>query len=213
MECAKKVCQDIGLDCAVQEAIDKLDDKGLNIKSFGTCLTNLGQQIERECRLHQFLSLPDEMAEVYRTKEPLGYALPEILSSATYDLREASKCLALNRPKACVFHLCLVMELATSVLRETVDAETAPTHTMGTMLKKITEKVTKWPKDTEEEKVKREMYLQVASDLSAFTAGVRNPNIHVSFKDIYSEGEAKDLFCHVKTYLKHLIPLLKPHRT
>ena len=73
-------------------------------------LYELRSRIKDELSERYFLFVFPERVQYLENKQPFGETVVEHFSAAAFDIEEASKCLALQRPTACVFHLMRVME-------------------------------------------------------------------------------------------------------
>lgn len=67
-------------------------------------------RFEDELRGVLFLAIPLSSQAYYETPREQWGVSPDKFSDAIYDIEEASKCIALHRSTACVFHLMRVME-------------------------------------------------------------------------------------------------------
>jgi len=92
-------------------------------KEMAARLKDFRSKLERELNHRFFLYLTEEEAAQFRSAQPFG---PEVASAfpaiVNVELCEASKCLALGRHTACVFHLMRVMEAAVQVFGKKLGA-------------------------------------------------------------------------------------------
>ncbi len=96
----------------------------------------------------RFLMLLPRQSRLYDQVKAFGDDVAIAFPSASYDIEEATKCLALERGTACVFHLMRVMEICLRVVAKslqdpTVDPATNPNW--GCILRRIDEELAKPP--------------------------------------------------------------------
>lgn len=85
----------------------------------------LGQIIARlpdDFQQKTLLALTTDEAKLYAKSEPFGATVNTQFASAAFDIEEATKCMALGRDTAAVFHLMRVMELALRALHKCLGA-------------------------------------------------------------------------------------------
>jgi hypothetical protein len=116
---AKESCDEIVSLCA--KADDTRIPKSGEIEAL---FVELNKRIEVELKAHTFLCIPKEQADFY--KDPLKDWQTTIAAfpKTTYDIEEASKCLALRRNTACVFHLMRVMGAGVTALGKSLNEPT-----------------------------------------------------------------------------------------
>jgi hypothetical protein len=82
----------------------------------------LSSTIEEEMSLREYFEIPPDRARFFDdSRHAFGEAVAERFFSTTFDAAEASRCYALGRNTACVFHLMRVMEIGLTVLARPVD--------------------------------------------------------------------------------------------
>jgi hypothetical protein len=158
---------------------------------------------------HSFLHLDQSKASFYYLAEPFGLEVTKRFPSASFDIMEATKCYALERPTACVLHLMRVLETGLSVLAQSLNLRfNEPTwhQVLGKIEQKIKaiEKLKRKPKDW---KKNRQFYSEAATDFRFIKDAWRNYAMHARQK--YTEQEAKDIYDHISSFMRHLSTKLK----
>ncbi len=178
---------------------------------FRELVVEIQERIIDDTTVRRFLSLTDGEGKYYDEwwlgwRETM-YRFPSILS----DVEEASKCLALNRATACVFHLMRVMEFGLRALRASLkEAPLDPDkhYTWGNLLDRCTKELAKPLADRSPEwRTDEAFYSGATTRLIGVKDAWRNPTMHVRSK--YTEEEALDIWNHVKAFMAHLATKLK----
>ena len=180
-------------------------------------LKDFRSKLERELNERFFLYLNEEEAGQFQSAEPFGPVVASAFPPRKHnDLSEASKCLALGRYTACVFHLMRVMEVAVQAFGKKLGVnliKIAPRKrvselTWEQILNEINPKLKALPQNTIKRKRLHEKYSSVQSYLYGVKDAWRNPTMHPRLEG-YSELQAKDIMNHVKSFLTEFSPLLK----
>lgn len=150
------------------------------------------------------LSAADEV--LYDDENPFGEKVTRAFPSAEYDIEEASKCLAIGRSTACVFHLMRALEVAASVVANKIGAAITDQYERGlpwgiiaSNMKPIIDKMTKGS----EEQAK---WYRVHMMLESVGRAWRNPTAHP--KKTYTVEEARRVFYTAKSFIQELAPLI-----
>ena len=110
---------------------------------------------------------------------PFGEEVAKNFPSASDDLKEASRCLALERYTACVYHLMCAFASPLAVLAKhfgvTMSAEW---DTWGQILTDIENKIRAMPHTTPTEKTDQQYYSQLAAQFWLIKDAHRNPVMH-----------------------------------
>jgi hypothetical protein len=190
-------------------------------KEMAARLKDFRSKLERELNHRFFLYLTEEEAAQFRSAQPFG---PEVASAfpaiVNVELCEASKCLALGRHTACVFHLMRVMEAAVQVfgkkLGATLVKSAAPGKrvselTWDQILNELNPKLRGLPQNTLHRKRRHEKLAAAQSYLYGVKDAWRNPTMHPRLEG-YNELQTKNIMNHVRSFLTEFAPLLKERR-
>ncbi|MFL6352036.1 MAG: hypothetical protein ACJ74Z_09325 [Bryobacteraceae bacterium] len=197
---------DLHLCCCQIERLRKALVPGCGARDIATLFTELKNRIDDELKGRIFLSLPRADAEQYQQTVPFGIKAAEKFGRVLTDMQEAGKCLALDRPTACVFHLMRVMEYSVQRFGKKLGITLTDTKTWQTILNDLNAPIRAMPEKTRLQKKKKEEYAGVHAYLFNVKLAWRNPVMHP--KATYTPEEAKDVFRHVNTFLRHLASIL-----
>jgi hypothetical protein len=203
---AKESCDEIVSLCSKADA--RLPKSG-KIQSL---FIELNKRIEIELKAHAFLCIPKEQSEFY--KDPLKGWQTTIAAfpKSTHDIEEASKCLALRRNTACVFHLMRVMGAGVTALGKSLNEPTLNASrnlTWDNVLRRCARELEKpfkemspvWQSD-------KEFYATATTKLFAVKDAWRNPNAH-EVGEKYIDEEAEDIYRTVRSFMRHLATKLR----
>lgn len=167
-------------------------------------LFELSARVIDELEDRLFLSVPTEQATLYlQTSPPFGEAVTKHFSQTIEDISEGAKCLALDRPTACVFHLMRVMELAVQRFGSELGVKLATEQNWQVILDQVNAAIRK--RDPKKDK-KAKAYASVASHLYNVKVAWRNEVMHP--KQTYTFEEAKAVFDNVKVFMRELTTIL-----
>ena len=213
---AREICKDFDLPASVamcEEIISDLkSEEPPKFTDIQSKFSELAGRIEAELKAHLFLYINREYAKF--CNEPLsGWenvigAFPK----ATYDVEEASKCVAFRRNTAAVFHLMRVTgagvtALGKSLNEPTLDAshnltwDNILTRCVKELSEKFSGKSPEWQTD-------KEFYAAATANLLAVKEAWRNPNAH-EVGQKYTDEEALDIYNAVRTFMRQLSKKLK----
>ena len=199
---------------ACEELMSILETKGSqpSMGALHPLFVELNKRIEVELKAHMYLCVSKEQAQFY--KKPLENwdtteaAFPKV----RYDIEEASKCVALRRNTAAVFHLMRVMgagltALGKSLNEPTLDASQNPTW--NNVLRRCARELEKefkhmspvWQSD-------KQFYATATAKLYAVKDAWRNPNAH-EVGEKYTDEEALDIYRTIRSFMRHLATKLK----
>jgi hypothetical protein len=128
--------------------------------------------------------------------------------SIQFDVEEAEKCFALERPTACVFHLMRTLEVALqSLSAELGIVKHSPTWEgyLSVMPTKIQEK---FPNKTKADAEKREYFSGLEGHLRAMKTAWRNPTMHQVAK-MYTDEQAHELLVLIRGFMREAARELK----
>lgn len=202
----KDVLPGIRSDCGyagfgvVVRQIDKVLSKhalGVLPRALMVDIREVSSRIVQSLDSAHFLRLPERQAQYF--VEPLhGWdSVIEQFPEATTSIEEASKCLALGRDTACVFHLMGVLQIALNhtakSLRVKIDVRTATWNRILTDIESAIEAKRSTIKRKSAWKARHEpFYAEVISDMRAVKNAWRNPTLH--FWRTYTDEEATKIY-------------------
>ncbi len=145
-----------------------------------------------------------------RPREIFGEEVFKSFPSASYDLLESSRCFALDRWTASVFHLMRSLEAGLSVLGQRFGVSLAHTN-WAPAIEQIESRIRDMYKDPlwkamPDYKEQQEFYAQAASHFGILKDAWRNYTAHARGK--YDEREAADIITSVRAFLQKLAPRL-----
>lgn len=197
---AEKHAERILRDCA---------QPGYDGAYFSHAIQELSTRIKDEVELEFFLYLTPEEADFYKPSKPLfGKQVQNQFPDASFEIDEAGKCLGLDRPTACVFHLMRVMEISLRAVYASMGLP-AITKDWEKNWSKILERV---KKDIDARKSAtpprwintgdKDFFEDAYASLDAVRVAWRNATMHVENK--YSPEEARYLFTVVKGFMQKI---------
>lgn len=204
---AKESCDEIISLCS--KADDARLPKSSEIQSL---FVELNKRIEVELKSHTYLCIPKEQSDFYKNPLKDWQTTIAAFPKATYDIEEASKCLALRRNTACVFHLMRVMGAGVTALGKSLNEPTLDAShnlTWDNVLRRCAKELEKpfnqmspvWQSD-------KQFYATATTKLFAVKDAWRNPNAH-EVGDKYTDEEAEDIYRTIRSFMRHLATKLK----
>ena len=154
----------------------------------------------------RFFSMTPQEAEEYNEPWRGWEAVTEGFPHSYRDVYEASRCLAVARYTAVVFHLMRVMEIGLRFLGEALNDESldpSRNPSWDNILKKCEKELQKPIKDRSPEWHADERFFATATaNLRAVQYAWRNPTLHV--ENHYGEEEAREIYRAVRGFMRHL---------
>jgi hypothetical protein len=191
----------------------KTDDASLPKSStIQSLFIELNNRIEVELKAHTFFCIPKEQSDFYKAPLKDWQTIIAAFPKTTYDIGEASKCLALRRNTACVFHLMRVMgarviALGKSLNEPTLDA--SRNLTWDNVLRRCGKEVgERFEKMSPVWQMDKQFYAEATAKLFAVKDAWRNPNAH-ELGDKYTDEEAEDIYRTTRSFMRHLATKLK----
>lgn len=169
-----------------------------------TGLEEVQEMVCDELRAHIFFALPEEDAKYFEDSQ-FPPSVLDRFPGAAFDASEAGRCLALERPTACVFHLMRVLEHGLRVVALLVGLE-GDRPNWDPVIKKIDAELKREYKDREL-KGQADFLSNVSSHMHAVKTAWRNRVMHVEKKHI--PEEARDIYaatCGLMRYLADNLP-------
>jgi HEPN domain-containing protein len=166
--------------------------------------------------LHLLYIEPKKFA-LYIEQQPFGEEVHSRFFLANHDIREATRCLALNRYDACVFHSMRVLEHGLRALSERITNKRVVNPNWADMIKDIENAIK--TRDSENPrkprwKREREFFIQAALHFRYLKDALRNNSAHVTAGpvEMYENDSAEAVFEHVRDFMQHLTTKLKQRR-
>jgi hypothetical protein len=166
-----------------------------------TLLQDLSGRFMDDIGRCHLLYLDPHEADRYEATQAFGSKVYESFPSAIDDIEEASKCLALGRGTATVFHLMRVMESGLRAVATKLEIPYSPSWESSLRHIKI-ELDKDWKQQSPTWRKDKAFYSEVNSHLSAVKLAWRNPTMHIVKH--YTPESAEDIFNAVKGFMKHL---------
>jgi len=167
-------------------------------------LVHLDKMIRWEMESHLFFFVTPGEADLYKQTEPLfGKEVEDHFPSASFDVSESGKCLALSRSTSCVMHLMRVLERGLNVFATELEVrfERREWENIINDLE-VAIKAVNGPHAGDDWREKQRFYSEAAKDFRYFKNTWRNHAMHA--RERYDVDEAKPIFEHVKSFMEHL---------
>lgn len=201
----KKACEDADLPVTssmVSKLVETVQTEAFDIEALEDRYTQIHAVMRNELSLRVCLIV--DPSRVHFFQEPLdgwGDVLAKFPSCAV-DIEEASKCLALNRSTACVFHSMRVVEAGLEALAKAlgIPYEYKNWDPVLKQLAHIAE--TEYQKLEDRWKGQRQKFLDARERLTAIKDALRNPTMHV--RGTFTEEMAEDVYRSARGFMNHL---------
>jgi hypothetical protein len=184
-----------------------LQEKDIKDEHLSDLSIELVGRLEDEMSERMFLSLTPEEARYYRDPSKGWEGILEKFASATFEVNEATKCLALNRYTASVFHLMRCMEIAiraTGRCLGVADPVKPAERNWGSILRTLKGVIDNrnsgnpaWLDETD-----RRVFEDVYVSIDAVRNVWRNATMHV--EQTYTEEDAEDIWRAVRAFMRKL---------
>lgn len=163
-----------------------------------------------EMRTKLAFTVDSRHAHLLSDDAPLfGEAVESAFPDTQSDIEEASKCLALARPTACVFHLMRAAEGAASILSAHLNGEThqengEPLH-FGGLFNQVSSKIEEMPRGPS-----KDAWLKLKGFMSSLNRGTRTKVAHPG--TVYTERQAERIYDLTKSFMEEAEELLNARR-
>lgn len=176
-------------------------------------IQNLHGRIGDELKGRFFLIVPADLVYAFTTTDIFGISLATKFPSASSEIAEAGKCLALGRSTASVFHLMRVMEIGLHAFRACLgipDPVKGHDKNWGSILQKCVARLDQLDKNGSwkvpaDKMLFRELYASIDGIKNAW----RNNTMHV--ERTYSQDEAQYIFTLVKGFMQNIAARFDEH--
>jgi hypothetical protein len=156
--------------------------------------------------------LPKERAPLFKKPLEKWETIIAAFPSVTFDIEEASKCLAFRRNTACVFHLMRVMGSGVTALGKTLNEPTLDSShnlTWDNVLRRCAKESEKEFKDMSPVwQSDKQFFATATAKLYAVKDAWRNPNAH-EVGQKYTDEEAEDIYRTIRSFMRQLATKLK----
>lgn len=188
-----------------EKSMDRLVEGLVNGRSgseMQVLFAELRSRFADEVEVVKLLCIPKEVSQYYEPKEPLfGNEVFNLFPSASDDIAEAGKCLALSRATASVFHLMRTTEVGLKAVARELGIPYAPSW--ESYIKQIQKQIQEdWSQKTPDWKTREPLFRDILGDLQAMKLAWRNPTMHIVKK--YSEDEAFNIWGATKSFMARL---------
>lgn len=207
----RTTCESLHLDAALRK-LERINEKlhhGTDASEAKALFFEMRERIHDDLKSRKFFYVAGTDADLYLNPEPFGAEVSKRLPRTLDDIREASKCLALGRGTACVFHLMRVMEFSVRVFaKKKVGIDPAPYKSWGPLISKLyAELNNKRKQNPSQKQIERlDLYTSLVANLDGVRASWRNPVMH-SVEEKYTPEEAREVYVHVRTFVQGLAKL------
>jgi hypothetical protein len=151
-------------------------------------------------RCHVF-AVDEREADLLNDQQPFGAPVFDAFPSATFDIEEAAKCLALDRSTGAVFHMMRVVEIGLKATANALGIPYAPSW--ESYLRQIKPKLEEdWDRKAPEWRAEEPFFRDAYTHLHAVKLSWRNPTMHVV--KTYTPEMADDIWSAVKGFMRHL---------
>jgi len=132
-----------------------------------------------------------------------GDEVADAFPSASYDISESGKCLALRRSTACVTHLMRALEVALRVMSAPFGVDTAHTN-WHNVIDQLEAKIKAMNVASHGPawKAEQQFFASAAIHFRMLKDGWRNYAMHVREK--YTEEQAEDIYRSTRSFMRHL---------
>lgn len=206
-----KYCEDLDLPLSVAHLKRLRDDilkPGLNLTALADALHEVHVRVWDELGSRTFLALSPSEAASYE-KDQFAPIVFERFPDATFDASEAGKCIALERPTACVFHLMRVTEYGLQAVGKLLKIKD-PRPNWEPVITKIDAELKK-PYQDREFKGNADLLAHISAHFNAVKIAWRNRAMHVDRK--HTPEEAREIYAATAGLMRYLAENLPKEST
>lgn len=212
----ERISRDLGLDATLHFVIhgQQLLARGMighegelliaknNTERLSHCLDSIRINFLVQMQSKLVLVLSSNHVDYLRnTEPPFGEEVENAFPKASEEIHEATMCLMFQRPTAAVFHLMRAMELSVQRLAEKLGKTNINEKVWGIILSDIDNEIQKMPKGS-----LRDAWSASHTHLYHVKQAWRNDTMHP--KTTYTEEQSKVVYEAVKSFMRHLAPLV-----
>ncbi len=208
MKSVEGYCGEIGLKMSVKQCNDlRTKAQGLTNRQAVEAIAQVDKLIQWEMEDSLFMFISSDHAKFYNPQQLFGNDVDTKFSKASFNIKEAGNCLALNRATAAVFHLMSALEVPLDSLAHALGLPYSQKN-WETILRDIEQQIQAIsPGSGPNWKTDKEFFGQAALEFRFFKDAWRNHTMHARAK--YDWDEAKLISEHVKAFMVHLATRLQ----
>ena len=195
--------RDLGCEFSVQyaeHAIGEFRSSMGDHEGLRSAVKVLQGRFEDELGNTFFYRIERNKAHLYDQSNLFGATVFQQFPSATFDIEEAGKCLALDRNTACVMHLMRVVEIGLRAVALSLGIDPNNAN-WANLINQINARL-KQNQSPQMSPSMQQFFAEVVAHLSAVKIAWRNPVMHAD--KMYDEERAQDIFDHLKRLMRHL---------
>jgi hypothetical protein len=209
-----QVLEDIKGMCAAADLADRI---GPEIGRFERALVNgslkelagrcdhLRERLLDELETEFYFRILRDDVQYYGQRAPFGDIVAAKFEAATGDIEQAARCLALQQPTACVFHLMRAMEIAVRRLARKSGMTITPQTTWRQLTGNMDGQIRRMGERTAKQKQRKNDWEAARVNLHHLGSVLRNNTMHPAA--VYTQNEAKHIFNTVSVIFKALCKL------
>lgn len=185
------------------DALEKDSSSSRLAGTYVEIIEQLNFRIEDELRGCFFLEINANQVKFYEPIEPLfGTPVDDAFPSASPEIEEAGRCLAVGRYSAAVFHLMRTLEVGLNSLAAAMSVPFRDAN-WQTIIEQIQSKIRGMSKnDGPDWKVDEQFYSEAAVHFRVLKNAWRNYAMHLHER--YDEERAHDIWNSVRGFMRHL---------
>ncbi len=168
-------------------------------------LGHLASRVRDGLESEYFLHLESRDVPLYADKSLFGPKVEAKFPLAAEDIEEAGKCLALQRPTGCIFHLMRAMEVVVKRLGKRLGVKNVEKD-WARILGVMAAAIAAMPNTNKAEQKKREAWAQVYLNLYHVKQAWRNDTLQP--KATYTREQAHEVFTATREFMVHLAGLI-----
>jgi hypothetical protein len=185
---------------SVDRIIENIE-AGTTANLVSTRLDALAERIRDELDSMYFLQLSASQAEQLNAKDhPFGVEVASNFASASEDIYEAVKCLALERPTACVMHLMRATEAPLKALGAALGV--GEQVDWGGYIREIDRALGERLKAAGKRSVEEKFYADASVEFAHVKRAWRNPSTHID--RTYTLERATEILAATRSLMRHL---------
>jgi hypothetical protein len=175
------------------------------LKDIASRCDHLKERILDELQREHYFHIPRNDSRYFGWRAPFGDAVTEKFAAATDEIEQAAKCLALQQPTACVFHLMRGMETAVRKLAKKLGMTITPQTTWRQLTGSMDVQIGGMPQRTQKQKKNKNNWESARVNLHHLGSVLRNNTMHPTA--VYSQDDARHIFTAVGVAMKMLCDL------
>ena len=182
----------------------QFNSQNFKVQDAGGAIRHLRQTLASEMQHLTYFEVTRDRAPFYSNPEPFGPKVAKKYHKASYDIEQASRCYALDRYTATVFHLMRAMEVSVRALARKLKVTFDPrTASWGEVLRLIDTAMKALPRATVKEQALKDKCAEAYTLLFHVKNVWRNETMHPKKK--YDDTEAIEIFNAVKSFMNYML--------